>query len=157
MLALTAGLPEVDLAPGQVVIREGGAAGPIWILVSGRLRVLKGGAEVNTVTRPGAVLGEVAVLLGTEHTATVEAVEPVRLRHAADGAAWLAGDAAVTRLVATGLAGRLNFVTTYLSDLKHQYGDAPGLAMVADVLRQLEQRQVPRASPGSAREPDPQY
>jgi hypothetical protein len=79
------------------------------------------------------------------------------MRYAADGRALLARDPAIARLVAMGLAERLNFVTTYLSDLKQQYGDAPGLAMVPDVLRRIEQRQAPRAVPGSARDPDPQY
>jgi CRP/FNR family cyclic AMP-dependent transcriptional regulator len=157
ILALSADLPVIDVAPGEVVISEGGQAGSIWILVSGSLRVLKGDVEVNTVTHPGAVIGEMAVLLGAAATATVQAAERSSLRLAADGAAWLASDARVTRLVATGLAGRLAFVTSYLSDLKHQYGDAPGLAMVSDVLRELEQRQVPRAVPGSARDPDPRY
>jgi hypothetical protein len=45
--------------------------------------------------------------------------------------------------------------TSYLADLKHQYGDAPGLAMVSEVLHQLAQRQGPPARPGSARDPDP--
>ena len=52
---------------------------------------------------------------------------------------------------------RLDFVTSYLADLKHQYGDAPGLSMIPDVLRQLAQRQAPPAQPGSARDPDPDY
>lgn len=154
---LTADLPEVVLAPGEVLITDGGEAGAIWILVSGVLRVVKGGVEVNTVTHPGAVIGEMSLLLGRPHTATVEAVEHSVLRHAGDGAALLARDAEISRIVATGLAERLAFVTSYLADLKHQYGDAPGLAMVGDVLRRLEQRRVPRAVPGSAREPDPEY
>lgn len=157
LLALAADLPLIDVAPGEVIIREGGDAGSIWILVSGSLRVTKGGIEVNAVTHPGSVIGEMAVLLGAPSTATVEVVEPSVLRHAVDGAAWLDSDARITRLVATGLAGRLAAITTYLSDLKHQYGDAPGLAMVPDVLRRIEQRQAPRAVPGSARDPDPQY
>ena len=60
-------------------------------------------------------------------------------------------------LVADGLAERLNFVTTYLADLKLQYGDAPGLSMVSDVLQRLAHRQGPAARPGSARDPDPEY
>jgi hypothetical protein len=63
----------------------------------------------------------------------------------------------VLRVVAQGLAERLAFVTTYLADLRHQYGDAPGLAMVGQVLTELSQRQVPTARPGSARDPDPEY
>ena len=157
MLALSAHLPELAFAPGQVVVREGGTQGGIWVLVSGALQVRKGGALVNTVTRPGALVGEISVLLGVPYGATVEATEPSVLRHAADGRVLLASDPAITRLVAVGLAERLNFVTTYLADLKQQYGDAPGLTMVADVLNQLAQRQAPTITPGSARDPDPAY
>jgi CRP/FNR family transcriptional regulator, cyclic AMP receptor protein len=157
MMALSAHLPEVELAPGQALLREGGASGSIFVLVSGALRVLKGDVQVNTITHPGALIGEMSVLLGTDHGATVEAIEPCRLRHAADGHALLAGDPEITKLVAIGLAERLNFVTTYLADLKHQYGDAPGLSMVSDVLSELAQRQGPAARPGSARDPDPDY
>ena len=86
----------------------------------------------------------------------VEATEPSRLRYAADGHNLL-GDPAVTKLVAMGLAERLNFVTSYLADLKYQYGDAPGLSMVSDVLTRLAQHQGLAAQPGSARDPDPDY
>ena len=157
MLPLSAHLPEVAFAPGDVIVREGGAAGPIWVLVSGALRVRKGGELVNTVTRPGALVGEISLLLDSVFSATVEAAEPSVMRYAADGRAFLSSDPAVTTLVARGLAERLDFVTSYLADLKHQYGDAPGLSMIPDVLRQLSQRQVLAARPGSARDPDPEY
>lgn len=157
MLALSAHLPEIAFAPGDTVVQEGGAASAIWVLVSGALQVRKGGVLVNTITRPGALIGEVSVLLGAASSATVEATEPSVLRYAADGQALLSSDPAITKLVAIGLAERLNFVTTYLADLKHQYGDAPGLSMVSDVLSQLAQRQAPAARPGSARDPDPDY
>jgi CRP/FNR family transcriptional regulator, cyclic AMP receptor protein len=157
MLALSASLPAVEFAPGDIVVREGGSSGALWILVSGALQVRKGAVVVNTVTRPGALIGEIAVLLGTVNSATVEATEASVLRHAEDGQALLDSDPAISRLVAMGLAERLNFVTTYLADLKQQYGDAPGLSMVNEVLAQLAQRQVPKARPGSARDPDPEY
>ncbi len=157
MLALSASLPVVELAPGDVVVREGGSSGGLWILVSGALQVRKGTVVVNTVTRPGALIGEIALLLDAANGATVEATEPSVLRHAVDGRALLASDPTISRLVAIGLAERLNFVTTYLADLKQQYGDAPGLSMVNDVLAQLAQRQAPMARPGSARDPDPEY
>lgn len=157
MLSLSAHLPEAEFAAGDVIVREGDPAGGLWVLVSGALQVRKGGVLVNTVTRPGALVGEISVLLGSVVSATVEATERSVMRHAADGHALLASDPAITRLVAVGLAERLNFVTTYLADLKHQYGDAPGLAMVSDVLGQLAQRQGPSARPGSARDPNPDY
>src|SRR6476620_9752592 len=104
MLALSASLPEVAFAPGDVVVREGGADGSLWVLVSGALRVSKGGIVVNSVTRPGALIGEVAVLLDAAHGATVEATAPSVLRRADDGRALLASNPVITRLVAIGLA-----------------------------------------------------
>ncbi len=157
MLTLSAHLPEVAFAPGDIVLREGAASGAIWVLVSGALHVHKGGIVVNVITEPGAVVGEISVLLNTDYGATVEATAPTIMRHAADGRALLASDPAISTLVAMGLAARLNFVTTYLVDLKQQYGDAPGLAMIPEVLRELAQRQGPRARTGSARDPDPEY
>jgi CRP/FNR family transcriptional regulator, cyclic AMP receptor protein len=157
MLTLSAHLPEIEFPPGTAVVREGGTDGGIWVLVSGALQVRKGKEVVNTITQPGALVGEVSVLLGSVSSATVEATEHSVLRHAADGQALLSSDPAITRLVAVGLAERLNFVTTYLADLKHQYGEAPGLSMVSEVLTRLAQRQAPAARPGSARDPDPEY
>ena len=157
MLALTSHLPEVEYSPGDIVITEGGESTGVWILLSGSLRVTKSGKEVNTVSRPGSLIGEISILLGVPDSATVEAVERSVMRYAADGEALLAGDPRIIHLVAVGLAERLNFVTTYLADLKQQYGDAPGLAMVPEVLQKLAQRQGPVAQPGSARDPDPQY
>ena len=156
-LALTAHLPEVDLAPGDIVVREGGTSSSLWILVSGQLRVRKGDVVVNTIDHPGAVIGEMSLLLGARHSATVEATQPTRLRLAANGNALLDGDSQFARYVATGLAERLASVTTYLADLRNRYGDAPGLSMVATVLNVLEQHTGPRAVMGSARDPDPDY
>jgi len=157
MLARTAHLPEVDVPTGAPVVTEGGASGEIYVLVSGSLVVRKGDQQVNTIAHPGAVIGEISVLLDSHHGATVEAAEPSVLRVARDGRAFLGEDPEVLRAVAVGLAERLNFVTTYLADLKDQYGDAPGLSMVSDVLGRLAAHQHPVARPGSARDPDPEY
>lgn len=157
MLSLAAHLPAVHYAPGEVVIQEGTTTGSIWVLVSGTLEIRKDGVQVNAVTHPGALLGEVAVLLGKGHSASVVAAEPSVLRYAQDGRALLDSDPQISTYVAVGLAERLDFVTTYLADLKAQYSDAPGLAMVSDVLAKLAARTGPTARPGSAREPDPEY
>jgi CRP/FNR family cyclic AMP-dependent transcriptional regulator len=157
MLARTAHLPEVEFGPGDTVTIEGGASGEIWVLVSGTLTVSKGGELVNSITRPGAIIGEISVLLETRHGATVTSTGTSRLRVADDGRAFLDGEPELMRMVAAGLAERLNFVSTYLADLKHQYGDTPGLSMVTDVLSRLSTHQAAPARPGSARDPDPEY
>lgn len=156
MLALAAHLPEIDFEPGRAVVTEGGEGGALWVLVSGSLRVRKGDVVVNTINEPGALVGEISLLLGTDHGATVETTGTTRMRYAADGHELLR-DPAVLEIIAVGLAQRLNFVTAYLADLKEQYGDAPGLSMVSEVLTRLSAQQVAPITPGSARDPDPEY
>ena len=157
MVRLSMHLPLVEMRIGDEVVSQGGPSGGVWVLISGALQVLKGDVAVNTITKPGAIVGEMSVLLGSDHGATVVATEPSTLRYADDGHSFLFGDPAITRLIAVGLAERLNFVSTYLADLKEQYGDATGLAMVSEVLTHLAERQVVTARPGSARDPDPDY
>jgi len=157
LLQRTAGLPEITLAPGDTLVREGEYGDGLWILISGTLQVSKAGTAISSVSRPGADIGEISLLLNSPFSATVVANEPCVLRYAADGRALLMSNPAITRLIAVGLAERLAFVTTYLADLKNQYGDSPGLAMVSDVLNQLAHRQGPQVRPGSEREPNPDY
>jgi len=157
VLTLSAGFPEIQFDVGDGVVHEGGTDGAIWVLVDGACAVRKGGILVNSVTHPGSMIGEMSVLLGVGHSATVEAVAPSRLRLIADGRTWLESDPSIAMSVAVGLAERLSFLTTYLADLQHQYGDAPGLSMVSDVLRKLSQRRGPVSTAGSARDPNPDY
>lgn len=157
MLTLTNHLPEISYKPGEIVITEGGNSTGVWVLVSGSLLITKNGKEVNRVTQPGALVGEMSILLGVPDSATVEAAELCRMRYAEDGEALLTSNPRIIHLVAVGLAERLNFVTTYLADLKNQYGDAPGLAMVPEVLQALAQATQKPAQPGSLRDPDPEY
>ena len=157
LLHHAASLPEIRLSPGEAVVREGESGSALWILVSGALTVLKSGTEINTITRPGAAVGEISLLLDAAYSATVVASAPSVLRHAADGRAFLASNPQIAQLIAIGLAERLHYVTTYLADLKSQYQGAPGLAMVGEVLHQLAHRQRPPAQGGSVREPNPDY
>jgi CRP-like cAMP-binding protein len=153
LLQLSAHLPEVEIVSGHEILREGERTGTIWILVDGELRVRRGTTVVEWIDRPGAVAGEMAVLLDTTATATVEATEPSRLRYAENGEEFLS-DPLVTHMVAVGLAERLNLVTTYLADLQDQYGDAPENDMVREILARLMVRQLRGFPPGSTREPD---
>ena len=157
MVRLSMHLPLVEVGAGEPVLTQGGPGGGVWVLVSGSLQVLKGDVAVNTIARPGAIVGEMSVLLGTDHGATVVATAPSTLRYAEDGRAFLLEDPVITRLIAVGMAERLNFVSAYLADLKEQYGDVAGLSMVPEVLSHLAERQVTAARPGSARDPDPDY
>jgi NTE family protein len=72
MAGLQAGAAFVPLRAGEVLFREGDAADAWYVVVSGRLRVLKGERVVRTLGR-GESLGEAALLLGQARTATIDA------------------------------------------------------------------------------------
>ena len=92
MVRLSMHLPLVEMRTGDEVVSQGGPSGGVWILLSGALQVFKGDVAVNTITKAGAIVGEMSVLLGTDHGATVVATEPSTLRYAEDGHAFLFGD-----------------------------------------------------------------
>lgn len=56
---------------GTVLVNEGEQATSLFILVEGRLDVLKGGKKIHEISDPGAFFGELAFLLGTVRNASV--------------------------------------------------------------------------------------
>jgi CRP-like cAMP-binding protein len=157
LIELTADVPSSEVATGEVVIAEGAPSGRLVVLVEGVLEIRKGDQLIRTVTAPGACLGEIGVLTGVPATASVVAAAPTTIRTVDDGRGFVRANPEVLEEVARILAVRLHEMTTYLADLQHQYGDAPGLRMVDDVLSKLTQGTGAVARPGSARDPDPRY
>ncbi|HJR95612.1 MAG TPA: patatin-like phospholipase family protein [Gaiellaceae bacterium] len=75
--ALEAHLRPVDVRAGDVVIRQGDAADRLFLVRSGRLRVLveqEDGPRAVRELGPGAAIGELALLTGSPRSATVQAV-----------------------------------------------------------------------------------
>ena len=62
-----------NVPAGTLIIHEGATTGHLYVLIEGRLEVSKGDAVVASITEPGAIVGEMSVLLGQPHTATVRA------------------------------------------------------------------------------------
>ena len=52
-----------SLSAGTVIIHEGGTTGHLFVLIEGRLEVIKGDTVVASIAEPGAVVGEMSVLL----------------------------------------------------------------------------------------------
>src|ERR1700687_4088527 len=94
-----------NFAAGTVIIHEGG------------LEVVKGDTVVASIVEPGAVVGEMSVLLDKPHTATVRAAADSTIYEFGDAASFLRDQPAVALLIARLLAQRLNVATTYLADL----------------------------------------
>lgn len=141
---------------GEVILTEGGSSGHLYVLMDGKLEVLKGDTVVAAIAEPGAVFGEMSVLLHQPHTATVRASADSTIYEFEDAASFLIQEPAVALLLARMLAQRLNVANTYLADLKRQYaGYGTHLAMVGDVLQSMINLPPLEVEPGSDRQSDP--
>ncbi|MEA2796363.1 MAG: family transcriptional regulator, cyclic receptor protein [Bradyrhizobium sp.] len=147
---------ECEIPAGTLVIHEGGTTGHLYVLIEGRLEVLKGDTIVAVITEPGAVLGEMSVLLDQPHTATVRTAADSIIYEFSDGASCLREQPVLALLIARLLAQRLNVANSYLADLKRQYGGHGNhLAMVGDILQSMINLAPTQVSPGSDRQSDP--
>jgi CRP/FNR family transcriptional regulator, cyclic AMP receptor protein len=145
-----------EVPAGTLVIREGGKTGHLFVLLEGRLEVVKGDSVVAVLTEPGAVLGEMSVLLDQPHTATVRAAGDSVVYEFDDAASLLRDQPAVALLLARLLAQRLNVATNYLADLMHQYaGHGTHLSMVGEILQSMINLPPMQVAPGSDRQSDP--
>jgi CRP/FNR family cyclic AMP-dependent transcriptional regulator len=122
-----AGGRETSFSVGSQAIGEGEMTGRLYVLVDGQLEVIKGGTVVASVAEPGSVVGEMSVLLGQPHTATVRAVSTTRVYEFDDAAKFLASQPSIAVLIAKTLAERLYDATTYLADIKRQYASLRGI------------------------------
>jgi CRP-like cAMP-binding protein len=100
--------------PGTVLILEGEQSGALYILKAGRLQVTRGGVPVADVDQPGAILGEIGVLLGTPHSASVQAVEASEVYVIDDAVAALESRPAWMLQIAKILARRVVATTAAL-------------------------------------------
>ena len=74
LLDLCSDLPTRSVPDGETVLEENVKDGALLILKSGAVEIVKHGTVVTTITNPGAMLGEIAVLLDCGHTASAVAV-----------------------------------------------------------------------------------
>ncbi len=154
LLDSCAGLP-LDMFPsGSVLLQQGETTNRLYILVSGRIEILRGTTQVAVLGEPGSAIGDMSILLEAPHTATARALTDIDAHVIADGRGFFQDHPEASYVVARMLAHRLNAATTYLADLKQQYaGESNHLEMVGDVLESLLYRPRPRIMPGSDRDP----
>jgi PAS domain S-box-containing protein len=58
---------------GEILCMEGDASKDLYILVSGKVEILKGQQRITEIAERGSSIGEISFLLGTKRTATVKA------------------------------------------------------------------------------------
>jgi CRP/FNR family cyclic AMP-dependent transcriptional regulator len=156
VLDYCSGAVQRNVSAGTLILHEGSTTGHLFVLIEGKLEVVKGDSVVASIVEPGAVVGEMSVLLDQPHTATVRAASNSTIYEFSDAGSFLRDQPAVALLIARLLAQRLNVATTYLADVMHQYaGHGDHLAMVGEILQSMINLPPIKVSPGSDRQSDP--
>ena len=112
---------------GATVLARGTTTGKLLVLIEGVVEVVRDGRHIAEIAEPGAVFGELALLLDRPHTADVRTLAPSTF-HVADGRTILRVDSTTTLYVAVVLAQRLTTVNRYLVEVRTRVAktDQPG-------------------------------
>jgi CRP/FNR family cyclic AMP-dependent transcriptional regulator len=142
------GQPVVHFESGETMIPEGTRLGKLFVLIEGQIEVIRKDTQVSHVDEPGSLLGEMSVLLDMPHSATVKALSPVDAYVIEDAMSFLESRSEVAIHLATLLARRLYYTTTYLVDLQQQVeGRRHDLDVVDQILGSLvETSETPQAA-----------
>jgi CRP/FNR family cyclic AMP-dependent transcriptional regulator len=120
LLALTASRPTRTLAEGEVLLVQGEGGGDLFILLSGKLVVVRDGVTIASIAQPGTLVGEMSVLLGIRNSATVRADRESKVRVIRDANKLLETEPGLARRVAALVAGRLDATSALLVELAKQ-------------------------------------
>lgn len=141
ILQWCAEMERVSFAAGDMLFVEGEKSGLLYILISGSVEVIKGESPITVIREPGAVFGELSILLDQPHAASVEALEETMCFTTRGGRGFLEQHPKIMLSVAELLAVRLKGMIGYLADLKAQYEDrSDHLGMVDELLMNLAHR-----------------
>src|SRR6516165_1458406 len=132
-----AALPLVTYQAGETVIAGGSKTGRLLILRKGSVAILKENMEIARVAEPGAIFGELSLLLDQPHTADVRALETSQL-YVANGTMFLSQYPNAIRHVATVLAHRLDAANHALIKLKSQLKAGQPNSVVAETVSKIE-------------------
>jgi CRP/FNR family transcriptional regulator, cyclic AMP receptor protein len=122
----------------EIVLTAGSKTGGLLFLKSGAVEVVKDGVQIASVSTPGSVFGEQAVLLDQPHTADVRTLEQSEF-YVADAPAMFAGDPTVALYVAAILARRLDAGNRSLIEVKRQLQAREPLSVIGKTVEKVEE------------------
>jgi CRP/FNR family transcriptional regulator, cyclic AMP receptor protein len=155
LLQFASDLPLVTVPAGEVLIGEGDPPTRMYVLEQGTLTIERDGVAFARVDHPGAILGEMSVLLARPASATVRAATDSQVRVVADAEAFLTERPGAALAILRTTATRLDGLTQYIVDVKEQFAGQEGhLGMFGDVLDTLVHHQAPPSRTGSLRDPE---
>jgi PAS domain S-box-containing protein len=120
--------------PEKVLFQEGDSNQDLYILISGRLEVMKSEQKIDEISAPGSIFGEMSWLLGRARTATVKAKEPSRTLCIPRGEieTFLLDHPQMAQDIGRHLAQRLEQTTQVLFGLKELCDHLPDAVILSD-------------------------
>jgi CRP-like cAMP-binding protein len=116
--------PEVAFAEGELVLRQGTTTERLLFLKEGAVDIVRDEVLIARVAEPGAVFGDMAVILGRPHSADVRAAEPTRCHVVENATLLLEAEPGLALYVMTVLASRLDAVNRHLIEARKGLDDA---------------------------------
>ena len=149
--------PARTFATGEFVLVQGERTGLLYVLRTGAVEVIKDDVVVAAVSEAGAIFGDLSVLLGVPHTASVRATRESSFHVVTSPQKFLEENPPACLHLCELLARRLDAVNKYLVDVRHQFEGHDHIGMVDDVLDTLMHRQPRRRvtpPPSTLRDPE---
>ena len=133
-----AALPVATYRAGETVLAAGTTSGRLLVLKTGAVEVVRDGTQLAQVSEPGAVFGELAMLLDRPHTADVRALAATEF-HVADAASLLTDDPATALYVTALLARRLDATSRVLIEVKRQLQTGQPHSVISRTVEKAEE------------------
>jgi CRP-like cAMP-binding protein len=130
-----ADLPVECFGDNEVVVAEGETSKGLYFLKSGKVAAYRGKELIAEIERVGSTWGDVSALLDCPALAEARSVGNSSFYVVTDVDAFFGNRPELLLHVTRDLAKKLNFMSSYLTDLKQQYaGHSDHLGMVHQVL-----------------------
>jgi len=114
------GLEQVTIETGTAVLAEGKGCKKVYVLISGSVDVKARKQHIATVDMPGAILGEISALMGTDPVATATTTEDSTFYVIEDFANFMFEHPEACLSVAQVLACRLVNMNNHLVHIKEE-------------------------------------
>lgn len=129
-------------APGMALIEQGGRSGRLFVLKEGEVEVERDAKFIASIKQPGAIFGEMSVLLERNHSATVRAVTGVEVLAIDNALQVLQEHPAWLLQIARLLAERLGSTTARLTALEESSDRDANLVLPHHMMSQWSDPQV---------------
>lgn len=137
MFLLTYSAPIRDLQIGEVLIHQGEAGTDLFVLEAGQLAVERDGVKIATIDQFDSLIGEMGLLLGRPHSATVRAESNSKVRVVADAMRVLQRHPDITLRLAMLLSHRLDETSGLVSELSRQVSGTVEQSLIGRILQGL--------------------